>query len=56
MIIYTYVYFVRHAESPYIAGMERARGLSEKGKCDAVKVKDILLQEDIYLTRLWKDS
>jgi 2,3-bisphosphoglycerate-dependent phosphoglycerate mutase len=38
----TTIYFVRHAESPYVAGEERSRGLSAKGKSDACKVKTIL--------------
>ncbi|TBL78916.1 histidine phosphatase family protein [Paenibacillus thalictri] len=43
----TFVYFVRHAESPYIEGMERSRGLSDRGKSDALKVKWILDSEHI---------
>ena len=46
-IIQTIVYFVRHAASPYIPGAERTRGLSEQGKSDATKVKDILIIENI---------
>ncbi|WP_256257664.1 MULTISPECIES: histidine phosphatase family protein [unclassified Paenibacillus] len=45
----TKVYFVRHAESPYTAGMERSRGISEKGKQDACKVKETLMSEDIEI-------
>lgn len=45
--IKTIVYFVRHAHSPFIRGMERTRGLSEQGKRDAGKVKEILSNEDI---------
>ncbi|MFB6364067.1 histidine phosphatase family protein [Paenibacillus elgii] len=45
----TIVYFVRHAESLYIAGKDRSRGLTDKGKADAIKVKDMLLHEPIDL-------
>ncbi|MFD1772470.1 histidine phosphatase family protein [Paenibacillus rhizophilus] len=38
---------LRHAESPFFAGMEQSRGLSEKGKLDAGKVKDVLMNEHI---------
>ncbi|MFC3802301.1 histidine phosphatase family protein [Cohnella sp. GCM10012308] len=34
----TSLYFVRHADSPYIPGEERARGLSERGHSDALRV------------------
>ncbi|CAM4480879.1 hypothetical protein PATA110616_21080 [Paenibacillus tarimensis] len=27
----TIIYFVRHAESPYVEGKDRTRGLSEQG-------------------------
>jgi 2,3-bisphosphoglycerate-dependent phosphoglycerate mutase len=47
--IKTILYFVRHAHSPYIAGMERTKGLSERGKLDTCKVKEILINEDIDL-------
>ncbi|WP_054957901.1 histidine phosphatase family protein [Paenibacillus dakarensis] len=43
----TIIYFVRHADSPYIEGQERARGLSEAGAKDALKVRDILALEGI---------
>src|SRR5690606_14789045 len=43
----TKVYFVRHAESPFVAGKERTRGLSAKGEADAIKVKEILIEENI---------
>lgn len=38
----TLVYFVRHAESPFIEGMERTRGLSEKGTRDSLEISNIL--------------
>ncbi|AIQ49479.1 phosphoglycerate mutase [Paenibacillus sp. FSL R7-0273] len=41
----TILYLVRHAESPYIAGMELERGLSPKGQQDAERVKLILHNE-----------
>jgi len=47
--ITTIVYFARHAESPYIAGMDRSKGLSEKGRKDAGRVKDILMNENIEI-------
>ncbi len=45
----TFIYFVRHAESAYIEGAERSRGLTEQGKQDAKKIKDILLEEQIQI-------
>lgn len=45
----TFIYFVRHAESPYIEGMERTRGLSDKGKLDTLKINEILKDEEIDL-------
>lgn len=41
------IYFVRHAESPYTEGTERARGLSEAGKRDADRVRSVLEPEGI---------
>lgn len=43
----TFIYFVRHAESVYIEGVERSRGLTEKGKQDAGKIRNILVEETI---------
>lgn len=43
----TILYFVRHAESEYVEGKERTRGLSEQGKKDADMIRDILRSEDI---------
>ncbi|WP_273129372.1 histidine phosphatase family protein [Bacillus weihaiensis] len=43
----TYIYMVRHGESPYTEGTERTRGLSEKGIVDAKRVTHILLKENI---------
>lgn len=45
--MYTTIYFVRHAESPYIEGEERSRGLSDKGLLDAIRVKELMINEGI---------
>lgn len=38
----TTMYMVRHAESPFVFGMERSRGISEEGKFESKRVADIL--------------
>jgi len=38
----TRIYMVRHADSPFVFGQERSRGLSEQGHEDALKVADVL--------------
>ncbi|MGF6355583.1 2,3-bisphosphoglycerate-dependent phosphoglycerate mutase [Paenibacillus sp. 4624] len=43
----TSLYFVRHAESRFIEGQERERGLTEQGDLDAAKVARILHTEDV---------
>ncbi|MBO0959319.1 histidine phosphatase family protein [Neobacillus sp. MM2021_6] len=43
----TYIYMVRHGESPYTEGTERTRGLTEKGILDAQRVTDTLQDEGI---------
>jgi len=43
----TYIYFVRHAISPFSPDNERNRGLSEQGQNDAVLVAEILKSEGI---------
>jgi len=43
----TVVYFVRHAESVFVEGQERIRGLSDKGKQDALSIMNILKDEEI---------
>lgn len=43
----TIIYFVRHADSPYVEGQERSRGLSDIGMKDALTVRNILMFEDI---------
>jgi 2,3-bisphosphoglycerate-dependent phosphoglycerate mutase len=36
---------VRHAESIFVPGVERTRGLSDKGELDAIRVADLLQNE-----------
>ncbi|MGG4128132.1 histidine phosphatase family protein [Paenibacillus illinoisensis] len=43
----TILYFVRHAESAYVEGQERERGLTERGCGDAAIVAEVLSQEKI---------
>lgn len=43
----TTIYMVRHAESPFIFGKEKTRGLSEKGLADSRKIADIFKDADI---------
>jgi len=43
----TYIYMVRHGESPKLEGNERTRGLTEKGNLDAQRVTEILETEGI---------
>ncbi|HDR4602672.1 histidine phosphatase family protein [Bacillus anthracis] len=43
----TYIYMVRHRESPKLDGGERTRGLTEKGSLDVHRVTDILKTEGI---------
>ena len=43
----TTIYMVRHAESPFVFGQERTRGLSVEGKTDARKVADLMLEEKV---------
>ncbi|MHA6531207.1 histidine phosphatase family protein [Paenibacillus sp. BAC0078] len=45
----TTIYLIRHAESPYAEGQERARGLSEQGKADAERIRTILQKKPIDL-------
>ncbi|WP_338543452.1 histidine phosphatase family protein [Paenibacillus tundrae] len=47
--VLTTLYFVRHAESEYVEGLERERGLTEQGKHDAETVSCLLLDESINL-------
>lgn len=41
----TVLYFVRHAQSVYVEGSERTRGLTDQGRLDAERVKDVLAGE-----------
>ncbi|MEO2203833.1 histidine phosphatase family protein [Paenibacillus pabuli] len=43
----TTLYFVRHAESAYVEGQERERGLTDQGRLDAAAVAELLSQEKI---------
>lgn len=45
----TVLYFVRHAESRYVEGQERERGLTAKGHQDAGTVASLLQGERIQL-------
>jgi 2,3-bisphosphoglycerate-dependent phosphoglycerate mutase len=44
----TNIFMVRHAESPFVFGEERTRGLSEEGLQAAMKVADLLDPEEIH--------
>lgn len=46
-IIETTLYFVRHAESEFVEGKERTRGLSARGVKDAETIRSILSTEEI---------
>ncbi|MFC4620195.1 histidine phosphatase family protein [Camelliibacillus cellulosilyticus] len=52
VIIHTIIYFVRHAESPYVSGEERKRGLSAQGRQAALRVKDVLIDKmiDVFIS------
>src|SRR5690606_40200437 len=43
----TKIYMIRHAESPFVFGEERSRGLSDEGFQAAKKVADLLDSEEI---------
>jgi 2,3-bisphosphoglycerate-dependent phosphoglycerate mutase len=43
----TYIYFVRHAISPFSLDNERNRGLSEQGKLDSIRAAELLKTEGI---------
>lgn len=38
----TYIYMIRHGESPKITGSERTRRLIEKGNLGAFKITELL--------------
>ncbi|WP_127534050.1 histidine phosphatase family protein [Paenibacillus kobensis] len=44
----TTVYLIRHAESEYVEGAERSRGLSVRGERDAQRVSETLKGIEIY--------
>lgn len=44
----TAVFMVRHAESPYVHGQERTRGLSEEGQKAAARVAELLSDIDVH--------
>jgi 2,3-bisphosphoglycerate-dependent phosphoglycerate mutase len=43
----TIIYFIRHAESIFVEGAERERGLTENGKRDTTIIRDTLKDERI---------
>ncbi|MDQ0875798.1 broad specificity phosphatase PhoE [Paenibacillus sp. V4I3] len=43
----TFIYMVRHGESPKMEGNERTRGLTDKGRSDARIVAELLKGEGI---------
>ena len=43
----TTIYMIRHAESPFIFGKEKTRGLSEKGLADSIKIADIFKDVEV---------
>jgi len=43
----TFIYMVRHGESPKIEGNDRTRGLTDKGKLDAHLITELLRDEGI---------
>lgn len=45
----TNVYMIRHAESPFVFGEEKTRGLSEEGFAAAKKVADLLDDHEIHV-------
>lgn len=44
----TIIYMVRHAESPYVFGKERSRGISPEGAIEAKKAADLLESDVIH--------
>lgn len=45
----TNIYMIRHAESPFIFGEEKTRGLSEEGVAAAQHVADLLTDHEIHV-------
>lgn len=56
--MYKNIYFIRHADSPFIFGKERARPLSEDGIRQSQKVKSRLsnIHFDLFLSSPYKRS
>ncbi|UOQ48577.1 histidine phosphatase family protein [Gracilibacillus caseinilyticus] len=52
----TTIYMIRHAESPFVFGKERTRGISEKGIQDSQRITDIMRsrQVDIIFSSPYK--
>lgn len=44
----TVVYMVRHAESPFVFGQERTRGLSEEGAAAAKRIAELFRPIDVH--------
>jgi 2,3-bisphosphoglycerate-dependent phosphoglycerate mutase len=44
----TTIYMVRHAESPFVFGHERSRGLSEEGMNDAKRIANLFVNLNIH--------
>lgn len=45
----TNIYMIRHAESPFVFGEEKTRGLSEEGLAAAQQVADLLTDHEIHV-------
>lgn len=43
----TYIYMVRHGESPKTENNERTRGLTDRGLADAKRITEMLKDEGI---------
>jgi len=46
--VFTTIYMVRHAESPFVFGQERERGLSPEGVADARRVAECFADLDVH--------
>lgn len=56
VIMETFIYMVRHGESPKTEGNERTRGLTDKGKSDAYRITELLKAEgiDVFVSSPYK--
>ncbi|MEH7885187.1 histidine phosphatase family protein [Bacillus sp. JJ1609] len=45
----TFIYLVRHGDSPKTGENERTRGLTEKGQRDAKQITELLIEEEIEI-------